>query len=362
MDGSKATPEEIRDDPFPKKMRVLFETLEQIFDSKHRIEKKTGPIRSPAYSSFLKYRDHFSGRINPDLHKALFRKLYNNNIDAILGGKDDWIKDLNKRIIITAVAAEKRDGDDSKKKKAHVAAEIQLTVFYLAADSLPPSIATELKEELRDNVYRIIYCLLQEDFIRNRPSMKEVDVDAKKRELNVILSRCRSVPVKAPNIPMGKGGNMGLLNMISSLAKQDDINKAFARGDTRGIVQALAQSVETIAQETGITDQKINPEVINKFSDGAEKFMTNLQSGNGDLNLAKLAADTLGDINFNELMKGNVGGSAATVPKTGTSDSVKPETVPAAKPETVPAKPETVPAKAETVPAAASTKIDDQPE
>jgi hypothetical protein len=48
MEEPKSVPEEIKDDPFPKKMRVLFETLEQIFDAKQKIERKTGAINSPA--------------------------------------------------------------------------------------------------------------------------------------------------------------------------------------------------------------------------------------------------------------------------------------------------------------------------
>jgi hypothetical protein len=229
---------------------------------------------------------------------------------------------------------------------------------------MPPSISSPLKEELRDNIYRIIYCLLQEDFVRDKPNLSPVDLESRKRELAVLLSRCRAPP-KAPTFPgAGKGGVGGanLLNIISGLANQNDINKAFERGDTRGIVQALAQSVETIAQEAGITDQKINPEVVERFSSGADKFMKTLQSGDkGDISLAQLASQTLGDINLTDLMKGNVGGTSIVIPK----DESQPAAKPAAAGEAPAKKPEAVKSVVAETPAAVkppTTRIDDQPE
>lgn len=286
-------PELAKNDMFRQRLRKLFETIEQIFEAKQAVERKVGEANSPAYRSFIKYRGHFSSMKEPELHRKLFLGIYEKNKDAILTGNVTWLANLNPGVVVQITPALKVKG---KKKPA---VEINLSIFYNAADNLPTAFSAPLKETLCDNLNRCFYTLLLDTQGIIKAGELTEEQKSRKRELDILLTRCKPVQMNKPS--MGVGNGQGLLGLISGLARQEDISRAFQNGDTRSLVNALASTVESIAHETGITDEKMDPKMVNDFGDRAVNFVDKIKAG-GPIDIAGLTMETFGSLDLGKMM------------------------------------------------------------
>lgn len=284
------------EDVFSRNVRKLFETLEQIFDARQAAAKKTGPVTSPTFLSYLKYREHFSQKMDPELHQKLFMKLYQDNKIPILNGLDSWLTVIEAPTVLRIAEGKKIKGKNGQTKKKH-AVEVNLTNFYMAADDIPGDLRKKLRENMVDSLYRTFYALFISKISIIKVGEETPEQLEQKREREILIKLCK--PIMPAKVPVGKGN--GIFDMLSGYARKDDIMKAIQTGDTRALVKGVAGTIETIADGIGMPNMKIGDQAVDKIADRASKFMDGLKK-EGDNDIVGMTIKSFGDIGMKDLM------------------------------------------------------------
>lgn len=284
------------EDVFTRNVRKVFETLEQIFDARQAVEKKTGPVKSPTYLSFCKYRDHFSQKVDHNIHVTLFSKLYQENKIPILNGIDSWLTVSEAPAILHISPAKKTKGRNGEMKKKP-AVEINLTNFYLTTNSVPGDLCKKLRENMIESLVRTFYSLFISKITIAKAGEETPEQLEQKRERDILIKLCR------PTAPVSKatGKGMNPLEMLSGYIRKDDIMKAVQTGDTHSLVKNVATTVESLANGIGMPGIKIGDQAVETIANRASMFMDGFKK-EGENDILGMTLKSFGDINMRDLI------------------------------------------------------------